>query len=242
VNLDVRGRKCVVFGGGHEGEVKVLRLCDFGADVTVISDEVSDAVQKLADDGKITWARREYQPGDLEGAFIAIAALPEGPMARQIADEAKDRNVPINVVDVTHLCTFIFPSMVQRGDVVATFSTGGASPALARKFREVLNGNPVESRHPIMDYAELAPLLADVRNEARKTAAGRGIFTDHWQACITDSLVDQILDGKYEEARNILLDNVMIGASCNCQDGVCKMWEEKKAEAELRTAKGKSLA
>ena len=165
VNLDVRGRKCVVFGGGHEGREKVLRLYEFGADVTVVSPEVDEAVSQLSNDENIVWLKREYDSGDLEGAFIAIAAVPDGPLATKIAEEAKERNVPLNVVDVTHLCTFIFPSMVRRGDVIAAFSTGGASPALARKFREVMNGSPVEARHPVMDYAELAPLMSDVRGE-----------------------------------------------------------------------------
>ena len=69
-------------------------------------------------------------------------------MNRAIAKEAEERNVLLNVVDVTHLCTFIAPSVAIRGDVTVAASTGGASPALARKFRELLDGSPIESSHP----------------------------------------------------------------------------------------------
>ena len=77
-----------------------------------------------------------------------------------------------------------------------------------------------------MDYAELSPLLADARAEIR----GKGItlLTDHWQSCITDSLVDMVMDGKYDEARKILVADLMKGTTCDCSDGVCKMWEDKK--------------
>lgn len=232
VNLDIRNRRCVVFGGGGAGEFKVLRLHDFEAKVIVISPDVTDAVKEIVDGDKVTWIQREYHPGDLEGAFIAIAALEDGPMAQAIAKEAEERNVLLNVEDVTYLCTFIFPSMVRRGDVIAAMSTGGASPALARKFRELLSGSPVESRHPVMDYAELAGLLADVRQEIRRTDAGKAIFADHWQSCITDRLVDLVVDGNYDTARESLMSDLNFGMECDCENRVCKMWEKMKQEAE----------
>ena len=232
VNLDVKDRKCVVFGGGRPGQTKVMRLYEFGAKVTVISPELTDAVKEIVDGHRVKWVQRDYQSGDLAGAFIAIAALEDGPVARAIYDEAQQRNVPINVEDVTHLCTFIFPSMVRRGDVIAAFSTGGASPALARKFRELLEGSKVESKHSVMEFAALAPLLADVRKEIRQTEAGRAIFTDHWQACITDELVDTVLEGDYNEARKVLMERLLAGIDCGCANGVCKILEQMKQDAE----------
>jgi len=111
---------------------------------------------------------------------------------------------------------------------------GQPCQTLARKFREVLDGSPVESSHPVMEYADLAPLLADARAEIR----GKGItlFTDHWQACITDNLVDMVQDGKYDAARVILLQDLISGTTCDCTDRVCKMWEEKKAVASANGA------
>ena len=227
--IDVRNRDCVVIGGGNIGEEKVEKLLDCHANVVVISPEVNAGVSCLAAENKVVWHRREYEAGDLQGAFIAIAATDDNAVNRAIAKEAEERNVLLNVVDVTHLCTFIAPSVAIRGEVTVAASTGGASPALARKFRELLDGSPVESGHAVMEYAELAPLLADVRAEIR----GKGItlVTDHWQACITDSLLETVLNGGYDEARETLMDDLMKGVGCDCEPGVCKMWEEKKALA-----------
>lgn len=233
VFIDVKDRTCIIIGGGNIGEEKVHKLLDCEAKVVVISPEVNEGVQQLVDNDKIVWHQREYQQGDLAGAFIAIASTDNNDVNRQIAAEAEERNVLLNVVDVTHLCTFIAPAIARRGDVTIAASTGGASPALARKFRELLNGSPIESSHALMDYAELAPLLADARAEIR----GKGItlLTDHWQSCITDRLVDMVMDGKYDQAREILIADLMKGTTCDCSDGVCKMWEEKK-EAILSTS------
>ncbi len=227
--LDVKGRNCLVIGGGNIGEEKVQKLLECEARVIVISPEVNQGVSDLASENRVDWHRRVYQSGDLSGAFICIAATDDNAVNREIAKEAEERNVLLNVVDVTPLCTFIAPAVSRRGEVTLAASTGGASPALARKFREVLDGSPIESSHPVMDYADLAPVLADVRAEIR----GKGItlFTDHWQACITDKLVDMVQDSKYDEARVILLQDLMIGTTCDCTDGVCKMWEEKKMSA-----------
>ena len=224
VFIAVKGRSCVVVGGGNIGEEKARKLLECAADVVVISPQVTEDVRKLADDGHLNWIRRPYREGDLEGAFIAIAATDDNRLNTQIAQEAERRNVLLNVVDVTHLCTFIAPSVVRRGDVTVAVSTGGASPALARKFRELLSGSPVESHHEVMEYAELAPLLADARLELRRM--GVKLKADHWQACITDHLVDLVLDDNLEDARRTLMSDLMSAATCDCRDGVCQMWEE----------------
>ena len=103
---------------------------DCYADVVVISPEVNEGVRALADDSKVVWHKREYQSGDLKDAFIAIAATDDNTVNRAIAKEAEERNVLLNVVDGTHLCTFIAPSVAIRGDVTVAASTGGASPGI----------------------------------------------------------------------------------------------------------------
>ena len=234
VFIDVKGRNCIIIGGGNIGEEKVHKLLDCEAKITVISPEVNADVQELVDNDRLFWHQREYRQGDLEGAFIAIASTDNNDVNRQIAKEAEERNVLLNVVDVTHLCTFIAPAVARRGDVTIAASTGGTSPALARKFRELLNGSSIEAGHALMDYAELAPLLADARAEIREK--GITLLTDHWQACITDNLVDMVMDGKYGEAREIVMTDLMKGTTCDCSDGVCKMWEEKKELVMARDA------
>ena len=226
VFLDLRGRRVVVIGGGAMGEEKVTRLMPYGAQVVVVSPDVTDEVSKLAQDGQVEWTRRLYRGGDLEGAFIAIVAdTSDDAVNHAVSEEARQRNVPLNVADVTDLCTWITPSVARRGEVIVATSTGGASPALARRFREILNGEcRLESRHELMDFADLAPLLSD----ARKQLLDKGIRLnlDHWQACLTDELIDLVQAGQIEQAKQVLMDSLLVGTTCDCADTVCAMYEE----------------
>ena len=226
VFLDLRGRRVVVIGGGAMGEEKVTRLLPYEAQVVVVSPDVTDEVSELADDGKIEWVRRPYRRGDLDGAFIAIVADTSDDAVNQaVSEEARERNVPLNVADVTELCTWITPSVARRGEVIVATSTGGASPALARRFREILNGEcRLESRHELMYFADLAPLLSD----ARKQLLDKGIRLnlDHWQACLTDELIDLVQAGDIERARQVLMDSLLVGTTCDCSDSVCAVYEE----------------
>ena len=226
VFLDLRGRRVVVIGGGAMGEEKVTRLMPYGADVVVVSPDVTDEVSKLAQDGQVEWTRRLYRGGDLEGAFIAIVAdTSDDAVNHAVSEEAHQRNVPLNVADVTDLCTWITPSVARRGEVIVATSTGGASPALARRFREILNGTSrTPSRHELMDFADLAPLLSD----ARKQLLDKGIRLnlDHWQACLTDELIDLVQAGQIEQAKQVLMDSLLVGTTCDCSDSICAMYEE----------------
>ncbi len=231
VFLDLRERRVVVVGGGAMGEEKVTRLLPYEAKVVVVSPDVTDEVSELADGGKIEWVRRPYRSGDLDGAFVAIVAdTSDDAVNEAVSEEARERNVPLNVADVTHLCTWITPSVARRGDVIVATSTGGASPALARRFREILNGEcRLESRHELMDFADLAPLLS----EARLQLLDKGIRLnlDHWQACLTDELIDLVQSGDIERARRVLMDSLLVGTTCDCSDDVCEMYEEMAVPA-----------
>ena len=226
VFLDLKGRRCVVIGGGDIGEEKVVKLLDHHAIVTVISPDVTEGLRRLVDGKRLHWVQRKYEPADMEGAFIAIVAdTSDASLNRSVSKEARTRNIPLNVADVTDLCTWIAPAVVNRGKVTVAVSTGGASPALARKFREELSGSSrMRSQRDVMDFADLAPLLSDARNElARK---GVRLNTDHWQACLTDDLVDLVQAGKTDEAAESLMSSLLEGVECGCEDGVCRMWEE----------------
>ena len=229
VFLDLRGRRCVVIGGGPPGEEKVERLVDFGADVVVFSPKVTRAVRAMAEEGRLSWHSRRYRHGDLEGAFIAIVAdNRDNDLNEEVSREASERNVPLNVNDVTHLCTWIAPSMVRNGDVIIAASTGGSSPALARKLREELAGTSrTGSRFRAIEYGDLAPLLSEVRTEL----LDRGIRPkpDHWQASITEELMDMVRSGEVERARAKLMSSLMIGADCDCPGRTCTMWEDLAA-------------
>ena len=202
--IDVRGRNCLVIGGGPLGEEKVVKLLECNAKVIVIAPEVTPAVEKLAAEGQVEWLMREYRTGDLAQAFIAIASTDDDDTDRQIYAEAEERNVLLNVVDVTHLCTFIAPSVARRGEVTVATSTGGASPALARTFREKLESSR------ILEFADLAPILARGRAELRHR--GLRVPPDHWQRCITEELLDIVQSGDEAAAYQLLEEGLLAGA------------------------------
>ena len=202
--LDVKDRLCLIIGGGQIAEGRIASLLECGAQIKMISPEVTAEVQGMADAGILRLEKREYQDGDLEGAFIAIASTDDRTVNRQIAQEAEKRNVLLNVVDVTHLCTFIAPSVVKKGDVTVAISTSGLSPALARKLREELEVDPV------LDYADLAPMLSEIRLELRKE--GARIDPDHWQACLNKEILTMYHSDKIA-AKKTLKEALLQGVS-----------------------------
>ncbi len=203
--IDVRNRICIVIGGGFLGEEKTLRLLECGARVTIISPDVTDKLESLARNGEITWIQRKYTNGDLSDCFIAIAATNDNIANKYISKEAHTRNVLLNVVDVTHLCTFIAPSVARRGKVTIATSTEGASPALARKFREEI------SRSKLIQYADLVPLLSEARDELKRLSVK--VNPDHWQTCIDESLLKMVQDGKISDAKKMLRSKLLQGKS-----------------------------
>ncbi len=132
---NLRGRRCVVFGGGHAGEAerKVESLLECDADVTVVSPEFSE---DLAAHERVKWVAREYVPGDLEGAFLAIVSETNPPKTAPIWHEAQRKDVLINAMDDVPHCTFVAGSVVRRGKLTLSISTSGAAPALSVRLRQ----------------------------------------------------------------------------------------------------------
>jgi siroheme synthase-like protein len=161
--LRLSGRSCLVVGAGDVGLEKVEGLLACDGDVTVIAPDASPGIRSLADEGSIRWERRAYQPGDLDGRFLAIAATSDTDVNIAVYDEAERRAMLVNVVDVPPLCNFILPAIVRTGPLAIAISTAGASPALAKRMkREIAEayGEP---------YARLAVLLNDARSWAKAT-------------------------------------------------------------------------
>ncbi len=203
IYLDVQGRLAVVFGGDHEAERKVRFLRECGARVVLVSPEscISPALLGMVRSGEIDWRQRGYRAGDLEGAWLAIVAeTSDDAVNRAVYDEARERNVVLNVMDVTHLCTFIAPAIVQRHDVTAAISTAGTSPALARRLRERMSD---EEYCRCLNWAELGPILADVRAEVR--ARGIPLTPEDWQACMNEETLARCMAGDTEGARAELI-------------------------------------
>jgi precorrin-2 dehydrogenase/sirohydrochlorin ferrochelatase len=157
VFLNLRGRKAVVVGGGGIAERKILSLLKAGAEVTVISPDITPKIEKQKSKGCLTHINRRYRNRDLHGAFLVIAATDS-----LSTNEKVSRDAPclVNVVDTPHLCNFIVPSAMKRGPLTIAVSTGGVSPALSRSLRMEL-----EKEYSV-EFARYLQLLRRVRAEA----------------------------------------------------------------------------
>jgi precorrin-2 dehydrogenase len=157
--IGMQARQTVVVGGGHVAARKVEGLLASGAQVKVISPVLIPELQSMADSGLVTWIQRPYHDGDLGGAFLAIAATDEVSVNHAVWAEATKGGCLVNVVDDPEHSTFILPAIFQRGELSVTVSTGGSSPALARRLRARLE----EIIGP--EYGLLTELMAELRPE-----------------------------------------------------------------------------
>jgi precorrin-2 dehydrogenase/sirohydrochlorin ferrochelatase len=197
--LDLRGRPCVVIGGGEVAARKVASLLEAGAQVTVVSPTLAGALRKLVDSRGIVHHPRPYRRGDLAGAWLACAATGDETVHAAIAAEAAAARVFLNVADRPRFCGFIVPAVVTRRPLSVAVSTGGASPALAKRLareieatlgaewgvaarvlgalRERLGGDDAAARGRI--FADLAdtPLLHAIR--ARDAARIDALLSEH---------------------------------------------------------------
>jgi precorrin-2 dehydrogenase/sirohydrochlorin ferrochelatase len=159
VSLDLKDRFCIVIGGGKVAERKVRGLLACAAMVQVISPRLTSGLDALFRAGRLTWQERDYRPGDLAGAFLVIAATDNEQVQQLTYEEAEDRNILINVADVPERCNFILPATVRQGDLTVSVSTGGKSPALAKRLRQELE----KSIGP--EYKILVDILGGLRGE-----------------------------------------------------------------------------
>lgn len=161
--LKLTGRRCLVVGGGDVGLDKVEGLLACDGAVELVAPEACEELRELAAEGSIEWTRREFEPADLEGKFLAIAATNDTGVNISVYDRAEERAMLVNVVDVPSLCNFILPAIVRTGPIAVAISTAGASPALAKRMKdEVAAAFGTE-------YAELAVILNEVRGWAKGT-------------------------------------------------------------------------
>jgi siroheme synthase-like protein len=161
--LRLDGRRCLVVGGGEVGLEKVEGLLACGAAVTLVAPRAEAELVALAAEGSISWEQREYEPADLEGAFLVIAATNDSEVNIAVHEQAEARAMLVNVVDVPPLCNFILPAIVRSGPLAIAISTAGASPALAKRMKREIGELFGE------EYARLAVILNEARGWAKGT-------------------------------------------------------------------------
>lgn len=167
VFLDIKGKTCVVVGGGEVAERKALSLLSAGASVKVISPKTTKTLNSLSKEGSIERLRRKYKKGDLNGAVLAIGASDSNEVNKAVYEEAQEARIPVNVVDDPAHCGFIVPSVVQRGGLTIAISTGGRSPLLAKTIRQELEKSYGE------EYETFVEVLGAVRKKLLKSGVNR---------------------------------------------------------------------
>jgi len=156
--VDLSGKRAVLVGGGTVASRKAGTLLDAGAELTVISPKLCPSLTKEVERGTIHHISRCYREGDLEGAWLVVAATDDPEVQRQVYEESQWRRIFCFVVAQPSLCTFIVPSMVRRGPLTIAISTGGGSPALAKMLRREME---VEYPEYYGKYVELLGYIRD---------------------------------------------------------------------------------
>ena len=135
--VGLENRHCVIVGGTDEAAFKARQLLEVDANVTVISAEIEDPeLQLLIDTGEVLWIDRDYQRGDLRGAWIVIAERRDAAYNQQITDEAEEERALVTVLDSIPHCNAVMGSVVRQEKLVMAFSTSGSAPALAVRLRQ----------------------------------------------------------------------------------------------------------
>src|SRR5215212_9329598 len=194
IYLDIENRNVVIIGGGNVCARKAETMMKYGARVTVVSPELTGEIEGWAREGCLALKRKTYEASDLEGANIVIASTDDQTVNEQIAADCRARRIPVNVVDVTPLCEFIVPAILEKGSVQIAISTGGKSPALARTLKEDLH------RFIGPEYAEVNDVLGTLRDGAKSvlpTDVDRKRFFD---GIIARGILDMLREGRRAEA------------------------------------------
>jgi len=198
VSLEVGGRRAVVIGEEAVRVGKAEALLDAGAVVTVIAEGPARRLDALERRGAEV-RRRAYVSGDLSGAFLCVASADDPATAAAIHAEGRASGVLVNVMDDIPHCDFAAPALVRRGDLAIAISTGGRSPALARRLREDLE------RQYGPEWAELLEVVGDVRAQTLEALPDLSQRIRAWSRALDlEALLALVRRGRADEARGRL--------------------------------------
>jgi siroheme synthase-like protein len=205
VMLELAGRRCVVIGAQAIREGKVEGLLAAGADdVLVVESSVGDRFEDVAG---VRVERRAWRPGDLDGAFLAVASSDDAATRAAVAREARARGVLVNVIDDIPRCDWAAPAVVRRGDLVLAIGTGGVSPAVARLVRDRLQ------EEFGAEWAEVLQVVGEVRRQTLPALPDLADRAQRWRDALDlDEAGELVREGRGHELharlRARLLDEV----------------------------------
>lgn len=200
--VDLKGRDCLVVGGGNIAARKASLLLKAGAKVSLVSPEVSTSTQKLIDNDQVVWIEEEFSPEHIDHPRVVIAATDDETVNNQVYDSANQKNILVNVADNPEKCDFILASILDRSPIVIAVSSGGDSPILARHLRARL-----ETLIPPA-YGRLATLASRYRDKVKQGFAKVSERRRFWESVLQGSVADHVLAGRDELAEQTLIEQL----------------------------------
>ena len=200
---DLQSRRCLVIGGNGEAERKVEGLLAANASVTVISETLTDKLAARARQQRFTWLPRACRPGDLQGAWLAIATVRDKALAARLKDEAERHGVLLNVADDVPHSNFVSGAVMRRGPLAIAVSTSGNSPALAARVRQHLQ----QTFGP--EYADFLELLGELRQPLAAHEPGFEARKRLWEKLLDSQVLELLRNGQHDEARRLAADLVL---------------------------------
>jgi precorrin-2 dehydrogenase / sirohydrochlorin ferrochelatase len=195
--LEMTGRRCLIVGGGDVAARKARKLAQAGADITVIAPEIDPRIRRIED---VSLFQRPFQRGDTAGFSLVFAATGNSGVNTAVARDAGDSGIWVNAVDDPERCTFIAPSVVERGDLMICISTSGRSPALSRRLREEIERLYGE------EYGEFVALLGSLRPMVKAKYGSQEEREAAFSRLIDGGILELLREGKSEEAREKALE------------------------------------
>ena len=199
VFLDLRGRSVLVVGGGDLAAEKVRGLRAAEAAISVVAASLNGELAALREAGAIAHLAREYREGDMAGFSVVMAAQGDSGANARLSAEARARGILLNAADDPGNCDFILPAVLREGPLTLAISTGGGSPAMARRVREELTDYLSE------DTAPLAELVSETRADLRRRGVFRPIAAEAWQTAIDGRLRALLAQRRRGQAKALLL-------------------------------------
>lgn len=193
--VNLAGLPCAVVGGGSVATRKVADLCEAGARPVVISPVLDESLRRRDEAGEIDVVERAYQPGDLAGVRLVIAATDDPRINEAVWREALAAGCLVNVVDDPQRCNFYVPATVRRGALTLSVSTAGKSPLLARRIRQSL-----ETQFDAA-YGAYVDLLGGLRPRVQEQVADPARRKALWSALLDSDLLDLLRNRDTRTAR-----------------------------------------
>jgi precorrin-2 dehydrogenase/sirohydrochlorin ferrochelatase len=200
IQLDIRGRACLVVGGGGVGTRKAKSLIACGGKVTVVSPAVTGELQDLAAAGALRVLQRKYVGDDLQGMFLVMGATDDERLNRRIRTDAEHLKILCNIADRPEQCDFILPAVVQRGDLIVTVSTSGRSPALAKKLRQDLQSQFGD------EYTAFLDLMGAIRKRLLAEAHAPEEHKPIFERLVHSNILTWIREGRRNDIDRLLAE------------------------------------